>query len=177
MNRKPAMPVDLAQPVRPSRDRRAIRLASAAMLAAVLTACQSATDETNPLRGAATAVGFATTVGQPKDFVIARRSSQPLDYVPVGRGGIERPVQPRSIAGVRDLERELDSVRDRSEAYARRSLPRGAYGQPLPSVAAPPRPTSDAGLQPNPNAPASYPVSAGRARELRENARRAQQPQ
>jgi hypothetical protein len=150
------------------------RMAAAAALAAVLSACTGAEGD-NPTRSAAQAVGWATTVGQPKDFVLARRTNQPLDYVPVGRGGVERPVQPRSIASVRDLEKDLDATRDRSENFARRRLPRGAYGQPLPSVAAPPRPARAArrDARPDPNAPDSYPVSADRARQLRENARNA----
>jgi hypothetical protein len=111
--------------------------------------------------------------------VVARRSAQPLDYIPVGRGGIDRPVQARDVSGVRALESDLDATRDRSEAFARRALPTGAYNQPLPSVAAPPRPVRGAAggqnLTPNPNAPESYPVSASRARQLRENARAAGQ--
>jgi hypothetical protein len=146
------------------------RLAAAAALAAALAACTS-TDGDGSLRGAAQSVGWATTVGQPKDFVLARRSNQPLDYVPVGRGGVERPVQPRTLDGVRQLERNLDATRDRSEGFARRRLPRGAYGQPLPSVAAPPR---RAAARPDPDAPDSYPVSPARARQLRDNARNAQ---
>lgn len=145
----------------------------AVCVAAGLASCTAA-DQGNPVRGAATLAGFATTTPEPKDFVIARRSGAPLEYIPVGRGGIERPVQPRNVAGVRTLESELDATRDRSEAFARRNLPGGAYGQPLPSVAAPPRPASAAG-QPNAGAPASYPVSAQRAREMRDNARAAGQ--
>jgi hypothetical protein len=141
----------------------------------VLSAC-SATDSNHPLRAGASAVGFATTVGQPKDFVLARRSNQELAYVPIGRGGIERPVQPRSVEGLRDFERDLDSTRDRSEAFARRPLPRGAYGAALPSVARPvrPTPTSANGARPTPGAPESYPVSPSRVRQLRENARNAE---
>jgi hypothetical protein len=147
------------------------RMAAAAALAASLAACTAA-DGDSPTRSAAQAVGWATTVGPPKDFVLARRTNQPLDYVPVGRGGVERPVQPRSIASVRELERDLDSRRDRSENFARRPLPRGAYGRPLPSVAAPPRAARAA--RPDPNAPDSYPVSPARARQIRDNARSAQ---
>jgi hypothetical protein len=146
---------------------------AALALAAVLSlaACNGAEGE-GGVRGAALAVGFATTTPQPKDFVIARRSAQPLDYVPIGRGGIERPVQPRDVAGVRALERELDATRDRSEAFARRSLPSGAYGQALPSVARPPKP-APASTEASPE---SVPVSAARVREMRENARRVRQP-
>jgi hypothetical protein len=150
-----------------------VRLARFGVVAAgmlALAAC-NATEQDSPVRGAATSLGFATTVPPAKDFVVARRPRGELDYVPVGREGTPRPVQPRTIEGVRELERNLDAVRDRSEGFARRPLPRGAYGQPLPSVARPPR----AAQRPNSNTPDSYPVSPSRARELRDNARRVQQ--
>jgi hypothetical protein len=145
-------------------------LVACCLIPLVLAAC---TEADSPARGVASAVGFATTVPQAKDFVVARRSSRPLEYIPVGRGGIERPVQPRDIPGVRALESDLDSTRDRSEAFARRSLPRGAYGQALPSVAAPPRPARAASARPDAGSPGSYPVSPNRARALRDNARAA----
>jgi hypothetical protein len=140
----------------------------------VLAACNSATDANHPLRGAASTVGWATTAGAPKDFVIARRGTAELNYVPIGRGGIERPVAVRNVAGVQSLEGELDRQRDQSETFARRQLPTGAYGQPLPSVAAPPR-AQRAGLPEKPTAgqPESYPVNPNRLRQIRENSRQA----
>jgi hypothetical protein len=162
---------------RPQRLSSGTGRALAAAFALAAAACNP-TAEGGVTRNAAQAVGWATTAGEPKDFVVARRGNAPLSYVPVGRGGIERPVQPRDVPGVRALESDLDATRDRSEAFARRQLPSGAYGQPLPSVAAPPRAARGTGgqnLTPNPNAPASYPVSASRARQLRDNARAAGQ--
>jgi hypothetical protein len=150
----------------------ALRMAAASAMLLALAACNGVEGD-GSARSAAVALGIATTVGQPKDFVLARRSGQPLEYVPVGRGGVERPVQPRTVEGVRQLERQLDATRDRSENFARRRLPRGAYGQSLPSVAAPPRANRASGARPDPNAPESYPVSAARARQLRDNARNA----
>jgi hypothetical protein len=143
-------------------------LASAGLLAAC-----SATESTHPLRGAATTVGWATQTGSPKDFVLARRSASELAYVPVGRGGIDRPVIARNVTGARDLEGELDRTRDQSEAFARRQLPTGAYGQALPSLAAPPRTSARPGLaeRPTPGAPESFPVNPNRLRQLRENSR------
>ena len=138
-------------------------------MAGLLGACTSAGDPGHPLRGAATTVGLATSVGEPKDFVKASRSGRELAYIPIGRGGLERPVAVRNAAGVKSLEAELDRRRDAVEAMARRPLPRGAYGQPLPSVAAPPRPASDSGR------PDSAPVRASRLRQIRENADRAKQ--
>ncbi len=137
-----------------------------------LAAC-SATESTHPLRGAATTVGWATQTGDPKDFVLARRSTTELAYVPIGRGGIDRPVVVRNVAGARDLEGELDRTRDQSDAFARRQLPTGAYGQALPSLAAPPRGSVRPGLaeRPTPGAPESFPVNPDRLRQLRENSR------
>jgi hypothetical protein len=145
-----------------------------ATVASLLAACNSATDANHPLRGAASTVGWATTTGEPKDFVRARRAGAALAYVPVGRGGIERPVAFRNPDAVRGLEGELDQQRDRSERTARRALPAGAYNRPLPSVAAPPQPRR-AGLpeRPTAGAPESYPVSPNRLRQLRDNARQA----
>jgi hypothetical protein len=140
-----------------------------------LAACNSATEPNHPLRGAASTVGWATTAGAPKDFVVARRGTAELNYVPIGRGGIERPVAVRNPAAVQGLEGELDRQRDQSETFARRQLPTGAYGQPLPSVAAPPRGAQRAGLPEKPTAgqPESYPVNPNRLRQIRENSRQA----
>jgi hypothetical protein len=150
------------------------RFAASLVMVALLAACNSATDTNHPLRGAASTVGWATTTGEPKDFVRARRAGAELAYVPVGRGGQERPVQFRNPDAVRTLESELDQQRDRSERLARRPLPSGAYNRPLPSVAAPPRPLR-AGLpeRPTAGAPESYPVNPNRLRQLRDNARQA----
>jgi hypothetical protein len=153
---------------RGARSRRIRAIAACCLLPLAMAACTGAD---SPARGVASAVGFATTVPQAKDFVVARRSATPLEYIPVGRGGIERPVQPRDVAGVRALETDLDSTRDRSEAFARRSLPRGAYGQALPSVAAPPRAARAASA--NPNSPSTFPVNPDRARRMRDDARAA----
>lgn len=149
---------------------------TAAGLAALAAGC-SATEENHPLRGPATVVGWATTAGEPKDFVKARRSGAELAYVPIGRGGLQRETPVRSADAARSLEAELDRQRDQNDTFARRTLPAGAYGQPLPSVAAPPRPASGATAPERPAAgqPASYPVSANRMRQIRENAQRANQ--
>ncbi len=153
--------------------RQILRLVAGGSLLAV-AACNSASDANHPLRGAASTVGWATTSGAPKDFVIARRGTTELSYVPVGRGGIERPVVVRNVAAVQSLEGELDRQRDQSEGYARRRQPTGAYGRPLPSVAAPPR-AQRAGLPERPaaGAPESFPVNPNRLRQIRENSRQA----
>lgn len=145
----------------------------AVALAGALAAACSATEANHPLRGPASVVGWATTAGEPKDFVKARRQSGELAYVPVGREGLSRPVSPRSAAGVRDLESELDRTRDQSETFARRAQPSGAYGQALPSVAAPARP--GAAERPTPGAPESFPVNPGRLRQMRDSARQVTQ--
>jgi len=155
------------------RDRALLRAGLFAVLAGSMAACTSPTGQDGPLRSAATAVGWATTVGEPKDFVKARRSGAELAYVPIGRGGIDRPTPIRNADGVRSLEAELDLQRDQSDQFARRTLPAGAYGQPLPSVAAPPRPAPAAPARPAAGQPESYPVGANRLRQIRENAQRA----
>jgi hypothetical protein len=137
-----------------------VRLVIILAATASLAACTSAGDPNNPLKGAASTVGWATTTGEPKDFVKASRGSTEMAYVPIGRGGVERPVAVRNAAGVQDLESDLDRQRAKSESFARRGLPRGAYGQALPSVAAPPG-----------SAPESFPVNPDRLRKMRENSR------
>jgi hypothetical protein len=153
-------------------------LSSAFALSLLAAGCSSPSDSaSNPnsssLRSAATAVGWATTAPEPKDFVLARRSKVELDYVPVGRQSPERPVVQRNAAAVRDLETQLDQTRDASERFARRQLPAGAYGQALPSVAAPPRPVAQSAPAPRSTSgsPDSYPVNPNRLRQIRENAR------
>lgn len=149
-----------------------VRPFAVAAVSALAAAC-SATEANHPLRGPATVVGWATTAAEPKDFVKARRQPGELAYVPVGREGLSRPISPRSAAGVRDLESELDRTRDQSETFARRSQPTGAYGQALPSVAAPARP--GAAERPTPGAPESFPVNPGRLRQMRDSARQVTQ--
>jgi hypothetical protein len=135
-----------------------------------LSACNASNGE-GPLRSAASTVGWATTVPEAKDFVRTSRTTSELSYVPIGRGGETRPVSPRTIAGVRDLEAELDRTRDERESTARRALPSGAYGRALPSVARPASSSPTTAPAASGNAPASYPVNPNRLRQLRENAR------
>ncbi len=156
---------------RPLKRMQAVRTACTALALGLLAGCNAASDPNHPLRGTATAVGWATTVGEPKDFVRARRSGGELAYIPVGRTSPERSVPIRNPDGVKGLEAELDRQRDQSDQFARRRLPTGAYGQPLPSVAAPPRPASQTPA--SGGGPDSYPVSPSRMRQIRENAQRA----
>jgi hypothetical protein len=145
----------------------------AALLCVLCAACTSTDPNAGPLKGAASSVGWATSAPEPKAFVIARRGTGELNYVPIGRGGIERPIVQRNVAAVRDLETQLDQNRNQSESFARRQLPAGAYGQSFPSVAAPPRPAAQnaANERPTPGAPESYPVNPNRLRQIRENSR------
>jgi hypothetical protein len=144
-----------------------------AMYVCLFTAgCNSSGESTSVTRSAASTIGWATTAPEPKDFVIARRGTAELNFVPIGRGGQERPVVQRNASAVRDLESQLDQTRDNSERFARRQLPAGAYGQTLPSVAAPPRPQAASADRPAAGAPESYPVNPNRLRQIRENSRR-----
>lgn len=154
-----------ANPSNAASRRRFARAAAAAVAAALLAGCNAAADPNHPLRGPASAIGWATTPGEPKDFVKASRGRTELAYIPVGRGGVERAVAVRTPDGARALEAELDRQRDQVTGYARRPLPAGAYGQPLPSVAAPPAASG--------SSPESYPVNPNRLRRIRENARQA----
>ena len=147
-------------------------------IVSLAAACSSATDASHPLRGAATFTGFATKAGEPKDFVLASRGKTELAYVPVGREGAPRPTPARTLAAAKDLETELDRTRDQSEGFARRQLPVGAFGQPLPSVAAPPPRAARAAARGEPDKPAagapeSFPVNPNRLRQIRENSRQA----
>ena len=153
-----------------SRGTSVYRMLCAIGLLLAITACNSSNGE-GPLRSAASTVGWATTVPEVKDFVRASRSNTELAYVPVGRGGETRPVSARNIAGVRDLEAELDRTRDASEASARRALPGGAYGRALPSVARPVSSSPTTAPAASGNSPSSYPVNPNRLRQLRENSR------
>jgi hypothetical protein len=141
------------------------RFASAAVLGLSLAACGGTGQQASGLRGAAQTVGWATTAEpEAKDFVRATR--QPTDnlaYIPIGRAGLERPVPARSAEGVRTLEAALQDERERNRSTARRALPRGAYGRPLPSVAEPARPSG---------APATFPVNPNRLQQMRDNADR-----
>jgi hypothetical protein len=122
--------------------------------------------------GAARTVGWAAgDLPEAKDFVRATRPTGDLAWIPVGRAGLERPVRARDAGGVNTLEAALREERDRNVAQARRPLPRGAYGTPLPSVAVPDQGTpAAAGGQ-----PATFPVNQNRLRQMRENSQRARQ--
>jgi hypothetical protein len=146
--------------------------AAVALICLMGAGCTSSEGAGGGVRSAASTIGWATTVPESKQFVIASRGKAQLDYVPIGRGGVERPTVQRNAAAVKDLESQLDQTRDGSESFARRQLPSGAYGQPLPSVAAPPRPQASVAQQTS-GSPESYPVNPNRLRQIRENSRRA----
>lgn len=144
------------------------------VIAVSLAGC-SAGDSGNPVRGAAGIVGFSTTVPEAKDFVRASRPKGELAYVPVGREPIVRATPSRDPATVAALQQQLDQQRDSSEATARRALPAGAFGRPLPSVARPAAPARSAASNARPAADGSFPVNPNRVRQMRENAQRVQQ--
>ena len=146
------------------------RCAAGLAVAALMSACTPAGDPNHPLRSAATQVGLATNVSEPKDFVKASRSGRELAYIPIGRGGLERPVAVRNAAGVRSLESELDRQRGR-RGCRRPSAParRRPTASPSPRSRPPPRPAAS----PSSGQPDSYPVSANRMRQIRSNAQRA----
>jgi hypothetical protein len=141
----------------------------------VLAGCSAGGEAGQGLtRGAARTVGWAAgDLPEAKDFVRATRPTEDLAWIPVGRAGLERPVRARDAGGVSTLEAALREERDRNVAQARRPLPRGAYGTPLPSVAVPDQGApATAGGQ-----PATFPVNQNRLRQMRDNAERARQAQ
>jgi hypothetical protein len=157
----PRVQAPLSRHVRPAR-------MAALALCAGLAGCGAAGTEGGVTRSAARAVGWAASdVPEARDFVRASRPTGELEWIPVGRAGLERPVRARDRAGVESLEAALREERDRNVGQSRRPLPRGAYGRPLPSVAAP---AASAG-----GAPATFPVNQNRLRQMREDSERARQ--
>jgi hypothetical protein len=144
--------------------------AAPAILVLALAGCTAAGGDRDVTRSAARAVGWAAgDVPEAKDFVRATRpQAEELAWIPVGRAGLERPVRARDAGGVSTLEAALREERERNVSQARRPLPRGAYGQPLPSLALPAQgaPSTAAGQ------PATFPVNQNRLRQMRENSRR-----
>jgi hypothetical protein len=115
-----------------------LRLAPLAFLA--LAACASEPfDDQNELKRNAIAIGVAAPVGEPAEFVRASRPANAPDYIPVGVTPPPRAEAPRDAEAQRRLESELDAERRRSQAYARRPVPRSTYdGSRAPRVEPPP---------------------------------------
>jgi hypothetical protein len=85
----------------------------------------SAQQADSVLKGAAKALGFATDVGPPADFVIKSRPKGELDYIPV----FQPPPEPaRSVLNPKELGAltgDLDSVQKRDDAV-RQAFPPAA---------------------------------------------------
>jgi hypothetical protein len=82
---------------------------------AALSACAGAQDSDSGLKSAAKALGFATDVGPPADFVRASRSKDKLDYIPV----FKPPAEPPSAALDAKAQK---AISDDLEAANRRDL-------------------------------------------------------
>jgi hypothetical protein len=131
----------LHRSTRPVRPRRRLGLQIAAALAAVaLAGCAEGglgpLGEGEASRSVGRIGGFTTDPGTPKDWVVAGRSDAPTTYMPVGVTPPDRPTPSLDVAALAAREAELDALRARSAALARRPLPPGAGATPEQSIAA-----------------------------------------
>lgn len=116
-----------------------LRLLPIAALA--LAGCASEPlDDRNELKRNAIAIGVAAPVGEPAEFVRASRPASAPDYIPVGVTPPARAESPRDAEAQRRLEGNLDAERRRSQAFARRPVPRSTYDGSRPPRVLPPPP-------------------------------------
>jgi hypothetical protein len=93
-----------------------------ALLGGALGGCSSPLPEDNVLRGPARLVGLATTVGEPKDFVVASRRGEG-NYIPIGVTPPEHKIKPKTPAELAAYENTLNQRRQRTQASATRAAP------------------------------------------------------
>ena len=105
------------------------------LLVLALAGCAGASDTGGASKSLAGLTGFTTTVGQPKDWVIATRTNTELAYLPVGVTPSARPTPAKSLAEVEATKVELDAVRVASAANAARAVP-NTPDRGVPSAAA-----------------------------------------
>jgi hypothetical protein len=86
-----------------------------------LAACAT---ESNSMRDAAGATGFATKLNEPAAFVKEKRREQ-VEYMPVVREQPKRPTEARSAADVKALEEKLEKVRASNEQAGARAKAAG----------------------------------------------------
>jgi hypothetical protein len=103
--------------------RRLVAGVMAASAFTALSACAGAQDSDGALKSAAKALGFATDVGPPADFVRTSRSKDKLDYIPV----FKPPAEPPSAALDAKAQK---AIADELEAANRRDLALRAGGAP-----------------------------------------------
>jgi hypothetical protein len=135
------------------------RLLAAALLGLLggaLGGCSTPLPEDSVLRGPAKMVGIATTVGEPKDFVVASRRGEG-DYIPVGVTPPQHRIKPKTPAELAAYENTLNQRRQRTQATARPAPPFKTLRQPH---ALPPIPGST--LAPAPGDKADAPAGAPR---------------
>jgi len=92
------------------------------LLGGALGGCSSPLPEDNILRGPARLVGLSTTVGEPKDFVVASRRGDG-DYIPVGVTPPQHKIKPKTPAELAAYENTLNQRRQQAEARATRAAP------------------------------------------------------
>jgi hypothetical protein len=105
------------------------------LIAAGLSGCSTPLPEDNVLRGPARLVGLATTVGEPKDFVVASRRGDE-QYIPVGVTPPQHKIKPKTPAELATYEKTLNQRRQRTQASARPAPPFKPLQQPrvLPPI-------------------------------------------
>jgi hypothetical protein len=123
-------------------------------LAGGLAGCSTPLPEDSVIRGPARLVGLATTVGEPKDFVVASRRGDER-YIPVGVTPPDHRAKPKTPAQLAEYEKTLNTRREHSQKTASRAAqPFKPLQQPrvLPPI---PGSTIDSGAaNPQPDAPA-----------------------
>jgi hypothetical protein len=87
---------------------------------------------TNPLAGAARAIGVATTEPEPPEFVRAARPATAPEFIPVGVTPPPRGEKRHDPEALKKLEAELDAQRGRSRSYASRPAPKSSYDGRIP---------------------------------------------
>jgi hypothetical protein len=107
------------------------------LTAAAISALAACVTETNPVREAATAVGFGPKIEPAPDFVARSRPAK-LDYIPVGTTAPNRPTPARSVDQVKAAEAELEAARAANEAAAAAAR-QGSSPAPLPPPTTPKR--------------------------------------
>jgi hypothetical protein len=100
------------------------KVATAALAACALasfSACAGAQDSDSTLKSAAKALGFATDVGPPADFVTATRPKGELDYIPIFTPPGEPPTPALDEKAQKAIAADLEATNRRAEAM------RGAF--------------------------------------------------
>lgn len=94
------------------------RLALRALAATATAMAAACSSDVNPLREAATQIGYGAKPVAAPDFVANSRKGGG-DFLPVGVSAPQRPIRAKSTEGQKALESELEGARSRNEAKGR----------------------------------------------------------